>query len=361
MPITPPASYAYGIKFNLPIRAGSALKMHDLVFFCHKIAFLLAAGTPVKPALAMLKKQASSPALTKAAEKIHAGVNQGESLSAALSDAGCFPPLLSGYAAIGEKTAKLPLVFSHLANYYESKMQSQKELSAALMYPLAISVMMTAVIILAVTFVLPGYSRIFEVSNVAVPTVTQVLLDISYFLTENAVLVISGVFLFVLLIFAFFKTHKGRHFLSWCKIKIPITRLGINRNLSQAIYIMLDAGVSMSDAVTICKEITDNTIVIGDLRRATTQINEGSTFYHALNQIGYIDPMFAELVQTGENIGNLPHTTQKAYAYLNDRFTHELKNLNKLVEPAVTLVLGGILAVVMLAVIMPTFQLATVI
>ena len=344
----------------LKIKRTATAPLGELSVFCQKVSFLLDAGIPVKTALATVQKELAGHCIPRVLPGISSRVNQGESFSAAARASGVFPGFFCGFVAIGEATAKLPQVMAQLADFYEDQAQTRDELIAALVYPVVVSVMMIGVIILAVTFVLPGYSRVFAAGGVPMPGLTRGLMQMSEFLAANALLVAAAVLLLIFGAALFMQSPQGRGFAHWVKLRFPLTRQGVNYRFARALSLLLLAGLPVSRAVPLTRDVMDNTLVRRDLEKISTRLSAGTTFSDALGELPYIDPLMVGLARVGEETGNMPQTMDKCQLYYATQYKRGIKRVNKLVEPVITLVLGAGLGIIVLAVILPTFELATV-
>jgi len=335
--------------------------MRELAVFCRKSAFLFDAGLSITEIMPVLATQSSGRALCAIIFDLHKMIMQGESFSSALRITGAFPAFMCGFIAIGERTARVPEACAKLADYYENRVQTDEELKAAMLYPVIVAVSMLGVLIMAVTFVLPGYSRIFEASDIALPTATIMLLSFSDFFATNAHFVLVGIFIYVVCNICFFRSSLGRAFSSRISLKIPISRQKTNLNIAEALSLLLSSGLGISEAVSTCGKIFDNSIVLNDLQKISSQVDSGVAFWQSLSEISYINPLLAELVRIGEETGKMPESLEKCVKYFQSTYTHNVRRLNKLIEPILTITLGAILAAIMLAIILPTFELATAI
>ncbi|MCL2355902.1 MAG: type II secretion system F family protein [Defluviitaleaceae bacterium] len=335
------------------------IPLRELAVFCRKAAFLFDAGISVADALPVLATQTSGRIPNAILFDVHKMILQGESFSYALRVSGVFPAFMCGFVAIGERTARIPETFAKLADFYEASARTNEELAAAMLYPALVATVMFGVLIAAVTFVLPGYSRIFEASGIALPGITSSLLSMSNFFSENILFVLIGVLIFLLCAMFFFKSTTGHLFASRVKLKIPIWRQKTNLNITEGFSILLSSGLGIPEAVSVCGEIFDNPIVVGDLQNVSLKLDSGLTFRQSLSEIPYIDPLLTELVGVGEETGRLPQTIEKCNVYFESAYRHEVRRLNKLIEPVLTITLGTILGAIMLAIILPTFELAT--
>jgi len=375
MPITPHFPKQQGVKpHDTPVsvwhrdigslfNAGYIHKIpyKELSIFSRKLSFLLGSGIPIVTALAIVSEQLPGRILRRLIPGLAAKVEQGESFSGALRAARAFPDFFCGFVAIGESTATLPQVTQQLADLYDDRAQSRDELTAALAYPIIVSIMMLGVIILAITFVLPGYSSIFAATDTPLPTLTYGLIRFSNFIINNSALVIVSLAVLPVAMYMFLQSGYGREMLATIELFMPFARLGVNFRLTQALSLLLSAGLPVSQALPFTEDIMNNVHVKRDISKISAQMGAGKPFWENLRQVKYIDPLLVGMVRVGEETGSLPATMEKSQAFYSREYRQALRRLNKLVEPIITLVLGVGLGVIMLAVILPTFELATVI
>ncbi|MCL2198796.1 MAG: type II secretion system F family protein [Defluviitaleaceae bacterium] len=352
MPILPKTSFS----LSLFTTRAKSIPMRELAIFCRRASFLFGAGLPVKEAMPILAEQSK---IENVVSDLHSMVMQGESFSGALRAAQVFPGFMCGYIAIGERTAQLPDVCERLADYYEARAQAEEELAAAMIYPVAVSVMMFGVIMLAITLVLPGYSRIFDASGVALPPFTSALLRFSNFVVANLLALIGFFFTLFLLAAIFFKSAVGLVFSAHVRLKFPIQKKSINCAIVRALHLLLSSGLTVAESVAMCSEVIENPVVQNDLTKISVQVSQGVTFWEALAKLTYINHMLTSLVRIGEDTGNLPETIAQCDAYFQAEYKHAVQRINKLIEPVITVVLGVVLAIIMIAIILPTFELAT--
>ena len=375
MPIAP--KYAKPLKPDMPgikpvsvwhrdigalLKGGhSKASYRELSVFSRKMSFLLGAGVPIKAALAVVADQLPGRGLRGVLPGLLARVVGGGSFSSAVEEAGAFPTFFCGFVGLGEATAALPQTMEKLADFYDDRAQTKDELTAALVYPIAVSIMMLGIMVLAVTFVLPGYSRIFDTTGAALPLLTRGLLRVSDFMVGNALLVAVGIFLLPVGVVLFLASGYGREAVAGLELRLPLARLGINFRLTQALYMLLTAGLPVSRALPLAEGVMDNLQVKRDIGKMAAQVDMGKTFWEALEGVRYIDPLLVGMARVGEETGRMAQTMEKCQNYYAQAYKHGIKRLNKLVEPVITLVLGVVLGVIMLAIILPTFELATVI
>jgi len=356
MPLMPPKNtYKTSGVFS-----GKKISLNELVIFCRKVFYMLNAGLRIEEALLTLQKQKFSAGLNLAISQLYTGILVGESLQASLQKTNFFPPFVAAYVAIGEETAELAQVFEKLADYYEERAKTRKEVVSALVYPCTVMLMMLGVVVLAMVTVLPGYARIFEASDITLPVITEYLMRLSAFFVRNGLVIFIITVAVILLTLLFARSKEGANVLAVISLKIPILRKGINYNFAQALSLMLNSGILVSDAVPLCANIMGNTVVKENLYSAHALMVSGNDFSVAMKKMPYIDTMLTDLAQIGEETGELPTLMKKCSEYIATDYKDSLKRLTKLIEPMLTIAMGVLLALLMLAVVLPTFELATV-
>ena len=346
------------VKSFLGIRSHMGLAQTAL--FCRKISFLLDSGLSLRSAMSILGEQVKNKNLAKITQKLHNLLESGESFSSALCSVGVFPPFMCGYVEIGEKTGEFAEVFRGLADYYEEHSKIESELTAAMIYPIMVVVVMLGVVVLAVALVLPGYEEIFTYSGVQMPVFTAALISGAAFVSQNAVILLLLIIFVNVSLLIFFKTTAGRYVASIVKLRSSLVKKSVNLKISDAIALLLQSKISVPESVKICTKIIGNEKVKQDLKKIEQDIRKGKPFWLTLSEFSYIDPILLELVKIGEESGSLPATVKKCSDYLLSEYKASIKRLNKLVEPVITVVLGAVLALIMLAVVLPTFELAQV-
>jgi type IV pilus assembly protein PilC len=340
--------------------AGAVVRPRELAVFCRDASTLFEAGVPLKDAISILAVQAKGRLLKQALPEVHNRILQGESFAHALAAVKAFPVFMCGFVSVGELTAQLPRVCGQLADYYAGQAKTKDELTAALVYPVAVTLMMLGVIVMAVVLVLPGYSLVFENSGVALPVLTRGLLGVSAFITSHARPLAAGLCALVTGIFIFARNKKGREYIAAAMLRFALFRQGVNLRLVQALNLMLDAGRSVSEAIPVCAEVSGSARIKRDLSGVGNSLAMGRPFWASMEDLPYVDPLLVSLARVGEESGRLPQTMAKCRDYFEEAYQRTLRRFSKLVEPVITLTLGVILILVMLAIVLPTFELATV-
>ena len=224
-----------------------------------------------------------------------------------------------------------------------------------------VSLMMLAVMVGAVVIVLPGYARIFDSSEVALPLLTRGLLGVSGFVSSHYIAIIIGFLALITTGVLFFRHKTGKEMLARVQLRLALFRLEINLKICQALALLLEAGQTLAAAVPMCSHVIGNVRVRQDVSALSAHLALGKPFWASLEEVPYIDPMLVSLARVGEETGKLPHTMEICRAHLSALYTQNLGRMSKLIEPVIMLVLGIMVLLVMLAIVLPTFEMATVI
>ena len=341
------------------------LGANELSQFLSKLSFALEAGVRLSGALGAIRSSGGNARLTDALFKIESGIEAGESFSGALRKQKTFPEIVPGMAEIGEKSGKLPEVLSRLSEFYETETKLTDELKQAMIYPAAVSAAILAVIIVSVTFVLPGYARVFAFGGAELPLPTKLLLGAGVFLSSHYALILILLFAAAAAAAVFLNGKAGRYFLDACKLKLPLVSkiyiLTMNMRFSYILSILSGSGVPLAASVGIISGAVGNAALAPVMDGIARDVGAGESLSAAMTKSNFFDPLTTGMIAVGEETGRLPETVMKASEFLCRELSRLTGGLNKLVEPLITIILGLILAFVMLAVMLPSFALTGVI
>ena len=331
-----------------------------LAGLCRQMSFMLGAGVTIKVVITVLiDNPTKNRRLHMSLRGILDGIMRGDSLSRALEGTGYLPGFMCKMCRIGEMSDNLPQVMALLADYYEEMARNRDEIKSALLYPIVVAVMMLIMILVAVLYVLPHYALVFAVSDVPLPVLTQALLGLSDILMTRWWLVLPVIIAVIMTPIAVVRTPAGRSWYEWGLLNVPLISMAyrqtVNLHIVQAMALLLQSGQPLAEAMLAVSEIISNKQVANDLKQVVAGLQEGEAFWTLLADIPYMDATVISMARVGEETGNMAEAFDHADAYSRHQFRQMTRRLNKLVEPAITLVLGLVLAVVMLSIILPTF------
>ncbi len=299
-------------------------------------------------------------------EDIAIAVDSGSSLAAALSrHPEIFPDFYAGMVAAGEESGNLEQVLLHLADMLDKRLNISAKVKSALAYPSVMVVVAAGVVLFLLGFVVPDITRIFVENNQTLPWPTQLLISISSFVKTFApfMVVLAGIALFAAL--AAYRTKQGRLFADRWKLKAPIfgsllLKLEISR-MSRMLGIMLISGIPILNALKIVKKVVHNSLIADSIDQIRDSIGKGDNIANAVRKTRLFPPIICHILATGQISGDI----EKSLLSIADMYDNEIeitaKTLTSLLEPAILLIMGVIVAFIVLAILLPIFEISQVV
>ena len=338
----------------------------DLLTFTSQFAVMTQAGIDVGTSLSTLAHQCSNLTLRESLEKVHAEVMAGKSLSTALK---LYPNLFGGsYVATvtaGEASGKLPLVLSRLAAMQRAELRFQTTRRTLLAYPTVLAVVATLVVLGLMFFVLPQFAGVFDQFEMPLPAITQALLAISAVLEAQwllcAALALGG----VTAIIAMVKSDQGRYLRDYALLHArfvrDVARATLVGRAFRLLGIMLDSGVPLLEGLRLTRSSIGNRLFRSLFDQLEADVLNGRGLAPALTKVEFLPNGAAEMIMTGERTGTLAMVSQVMGEFYEEEGESRLRELATLIEPLIIIVMGVVVAFVVLAVMLPLFDFATIV
>lgn len=331
----------------------------ELTGFTRQLAIMINAGVPILQGLEILFKQEKNPSLKKAVKKIAEDVGSGSSLSDAMAKHDGFDKLFCNLVKAGEVGGILDKILDKLSKFMERQEKIKSQVKGALTYPAIVTSVGGVVIYIMLVFVVPKFTSILEETGQEVPQITKIVMSASDFLRAYTIYIVPGVFIGVILFLRWKSSKEGKPLWDKFAMKVPLFgELIIKGNLSsftRTLSTMLSAGVALIDSLDICKDTIDNTVIANDVGSVRQQVTEGKTLAEPLAQIPYFPIMVSQMIKVGEATGNMDEMLEKIADLFEEEVNNIISVLSKLIEPFILVVLGGIVAVLLVAMYLPIF------
>lgn len=333
----------------------------DLALLTRQLATLLAAGIPVEESLRGVSEQTEKDKVRELIIGIRAKVLEGYGLAQAMSYfPNSFPELYRATVGSGEQTGRLDLVLEKLADYTENQQKTRQKVQQALIYPLIMIVVSIAIISFLLTFVVPKIIEVFTSSGQTLPTMTQILIDISNFIKNYGLYALIGI---VLAVVGFKRSLKNIKIkTAWHKLllRLPIVSYLVKTiNVARYIHtfgILFAAGVSVLETMRVSASLVTNVVMKEAFDNATHRVREGSGINEALKETKYINPMAIHLIASGEKSGQLSNMMERAANHLDEEVKRLIDTSLTLLEPMVILFMGAVVLFIVLATLLPIFS-----
>lgn len=333
-----------------------------LIFFYRQMAFMLRAGLPVAECLELAASQISSPRLNLALRMMQRDIQNGQALSVALrKHPEVFSDIAINLVVAGESTGELDLIMERLALHLEKKSQLRKQMINAMIYPVIVVLAAIGVAVFMVVAIIPKFAKFIQGRGKRLPDSTQALIDGAAFLRENGLIIIGGAICLVVLIFIVYKTYKGRRWIDRALLSFPIfgnlITYGSMAQMNWALSILMRSGVTIFDALKITADLLANKIYSDKLKAASERVMEGRDLTSSLRH-PQMPPLVTHMIAIGERTGSLDRIQQELGVYYQDLLEIAIKRLSAMIEPAMILVVGGMVGFVYYAFFQALFALA---
>jgi type IV pilus assembly protein PilC len=337
--------------------------VRDNALFSNKMAALIDAGVPIVRSLEMLASQQTQPLFKRALTAICIEVNQGTTLGSAMRRwPMVFDRLMVSMVEAGEAGGVLDETLRRLAKLQEDVAKLQNQIKGALGYPVAVLFIAIAVFLGMTIFIIPQFADIFKSLGAELPAFTQMLVDLSGFLRspEYMLPVIAIIALAVFLFSRYYATPVGRMGVDRALLKIPLFGDLILKSATAQFcrtYSALSrAGVPILQALEILKQTSGNAAVQEALDRARNDVQEGISLSKSLLSKQIFPDMALSMLAIGEETGEMDAMLSKVADFYEEEVGLIVKNLTAMLEPAMIVLVGGIVGAILVAMYLPMFS-----
>jgi general secretion pathway protein F len=334
----------------------------QLALLTRQLATLLKAGLPIDEALGALAEQNDDTRSRTLVVGLRSRVMEGASLATALADAPeSFPEIYRASIAAGEQSGRLDQVLARLADYSEAREALNQKVWAALAYPLLLSIVAVAIVAGLLAYVVPQIVGVFVQMHQTLPWPTRALIALSDFVKG------WGWLLLIVIIVA---AIGGRLALraqqvraAWHRfvLRLPLvgrlTRAANTARCTRTLALLTASAVPLLDSLQIAAQVMPNLPMRESVRRAALKVREGSSFSRSLEDSGYFPPVALRLIASGERAGELEHMLEEAANQQQRELDRWMTVLTSVLGPLVILVVGAMVLFIVLAILLPIFNL----
>jgi len=337
------------------------VRIQDVAVMTRQLATLTGAGLALVPSLNSLVHQIENPNLKKVVSQVRERVKEGSSLSDALRE---FPRVFSNLyvnmVAAGESSGALDIVLFRLADFTENQVKLRNRVLSALIYPILMVFLASGAVTFLMVKVVPKILELFEDWGQALPLPTVMLLDITNFLKSYGWAVALGLAGALLAGGFYFRTEGGRLLFDRLVLRVPIfgrlTRIIATTRFSRTLGTLLASGIPLVNAMKIVKNIVKNRVIAEAIENSQESIVEGQSIAGPLARSGVFPPMVTDMIAIGEDSGQLEHMLLKVSEAYDNQVETTVSGLTSILEPLLIVVMGGIVLFIVLAVLLPIFE-----
>ena len=346
-------------KLNELLEAKPGIK--DKAVFASKMAALVNAGVPIVRSIDLMASQQKMPLFKRALQSVSLEVNQGISLGEALRRwPKVFDKLSIAMVEAGEAGGVLDESLRRLAKLLEDNAKLQNQIKGAMGYPIAVLVIAVAVFLGMTIFLIPTFAEIFDSLGAELPWFTQMMVDLSALLRSTfSLYLVLIVVVFVYLLGKFYKTKAGRRKIDALFLKIPLFGELVQKTATaqfcRTFSSLTRAGVPILFALEIVCDISNNSIISDAISASREEVLQGIPLSIALGRMKVFPEMSISMLSIGEETGEMDAMLSKVADFYEDEVEAIVKALTSMLEPAMIVLVGGIVGSILLAMYMPMF------
>ena len=350
------------VKKSASLFNGKKVTNQDLVMFCFQLEQLTSAGVPLLESLSDLRESSSNPYFQKVLGAVSAEVEGGKMLSQALAEhPNVFSDVFVSLIDAGERTGQMPVVLNNLFNTIRWQDELMSQTKKLLAYPAFVAVVVMGAVAFLMTYLVPQMVSFLRNMGQELPLNTKILIAMSNAIVNYWWLVIGVPVLVVIGLAAYIQSSpRARYQFDMFKLNLPITGPILHKiimaRFARYFALMYQTGIPILDAIKICEKIVGNQVVADALSRVQAQINAGDSMSESFRNAGLFPQLVVRMIKVGESTGGLDKSLLNI-SYFYDRDVNDsMQKMLKMIEPALTVLLGGILAFIMFSVLGPVYD-----
>ena len=364
-------SKAVGVRsgaFLTSLTQRSALSTAERTLLIRQLSSLLMAGLPQEQALSVLVSQTTHKAQQNLLAAVRSSIMGGASLSQALGEhPATFSADMVAMAAAGEQSGKLAAVLEYWADYMESRAALRQTVVASLAYPIIVAVVAVLMVLGLMTYVVPQIVGVFQNAKATLPLLTTVMMAISSFLRSYGQWLLAAMVIVWVLLRAVLRRPGPR--LRWDAWLLQAPLIGglmqaaQTERFASTLSILIRGGVPMLAALAAAQRTLSNQLLAVQVIQAIARVREGATLARGLEHAQSSHPprqrmasLLTHLIASGEATGRLPDMLTRAAQLLASALQRQLQTLTTILEPLIILVMGGVVLLIVMAVLLPIIE-----
>ena len=334
----------------------------DLSLLTRQIATLVRSGLPLEEALLAVSEQTERPRIRSIIMGVRAKVMEGHALADGLGDfPAVFPELYRATVSAGEQSGHLDTVLERLADYTESREQLRSRTLTAMLYPVLLFIVCVSIVAMLLTFVVPKIVKQFENSKAELPFLTQVLIAFSDFLRNWGLLLLAIIILGSIGFVRWLRDPAARRRFDAFLLRLPLIGKVVRGNntarFARTFSTLTSSAVPVLEAMRISGEVVTNLPMRDAVQDAAARVREGAPIGRSLGASKLFPPMMIHLISSGETSGDIETMLDRAATNQEREMDSILGAVVGLLGPLMILVMGGLVLLIVLAMLLPIFQL----
>lgn len=340
------------------------VSVRDIAMMTRQLSVLLRAGMPVVEALNAMIDQTSKQRLRMVIFDVREKVNSGKGLGDSLGEhPRVFSDLYVNMVRAGESSGSLEQVLVRLADILERNAKLRSQIISTLAYPAFMGCFAFAIIVFLMTVIVPRITKLFQKQEQELPKLTKAMISVSDFIGHWWFLIIGAVFLVLFIWRLWISREEGRRTWDRMKLRFPLYG-GLHQKLASARFtrtlgIMLQSGLTMLPALEVVNTVIDNKHILATMDEVKAGVRRGRDLAQPLKETGLFPPMMIHMIELGQRSGELESMLVQVADTFDEDVRLTIEAIVALIEPAIIIVMGVFVGTLVLAILLPIFQMST--
>jgi type IV pilus assembly protein PilC len=337
------------------------IKDKDFIMFNQELVALIKAGYPIIRSIEILSGRVKNIQLKELLMSIEGDVRAGKSLSEAFSSQRkYFSPVYIASLMAGERSANLAGTINRYIDYARTTSQTKSRIRTALTYPTLLLVFSVILLVLLINFIIPRFADFYADFEAKLPAITEGLVSFSLSVRRYFPFILVFLGLLVIFYFQFRKREKSRIWLDSIKLKIPYgNKIWIESSVAlfcRTLCLLLEGGISLLSAIGIANQAAPNKYLVSRMQELPDYIKNGETLSDSLARSDFFPPLALDMIRIGESSANLEGMLSDVSQVYEERIQSKIDTFVSLVEPVIIIFMGMIVAMMLLSVYLPIFN-----
>jgi type IV pilus assembly protein PilC len=344
------------------IGSGGKITRQDLINLCFDLEQMIRSGIPIIDGLRDMRDTLENPRFRDVLTAMTEDMEGGRVLSQCMANhPEVFDNVFVSLVRAGEQSGQLPEIFRNLADNLKWLDELISQTRRLMIYPILTLVVVLGVLVALLIVLVPQIAALFKTMGLVLPAQTKILIAVSGFMTQYWYVVFgTPVVALIVAVVAIRRSTRVAYMWDYAKLRMPIVGATFQKiilsRFSNVFALMYRSGITILDAIKICEDVVDNRVVSDGLARAGQQIAAGESLTETFQNLGLFPPLVIRMLRVGENTGALDSALMNVTYFYNRDVRESVDKAQKMLGPAMTLVLGGMLAFVVWAVLGPVYD-----
>lgn len=337
------------------------VKIEHLIMYVRQFATLIRAGVPIVRATSILRVQTESKVLKKTLSQVEDDLREGIAFSEAIKKhPRVFSNFFSSMALAGEASGNLEEALDQIGLQLQKQYDVKRKVISALTYPLVVSIVAIGVVAFLMVNVVPTFASIFGQLGGELPLITRIVVAVSDFVAAYWWLIFGGALLAMLVFTWMLKRDKERYVIDGLLLKMPIFGPIVLKSqialLTRSLAVLLQAAVPILSAIEITEKIVSNRVIRKGLAQARNMMAQGIPLHEPLERNDSFPPLMTQMIAVGEESGDLDSMLNEVAEFYETEVETTTDRLKSIIEPLLIVVLASIVGVIVIAIVVPMFQ-----